>query len=258
MQQTTERVVAASGGLRLLEKHYPAHLRMPPHAHGTWRFCLAIRGEYTDSWRRGYRRRGPSQLSLHPAEETHTTVFHSDAACFHIEFADSWRERLLGDAGIAPEPHEFLDGRVPQIAIEMRGEAMHADPGTALVLEGLACELIGWTARALRRKAAGAPWLARARELLHDRFAETLTLEEIAKAVGVHPVHLARQFRRSYGCTVGAYVRQLRVDFARRALASSAPLSDIALTAGFADQSHFSRVFKHETGLTPGEFRRRR
>lgn len=254
----TERVAAEIGGLRLLERRYPANLRMPPHAHREWRFCLALAGEYTDSWRRGYRRRSPRHLSLHPAEEMHSSIFHGDAACFHIELTGAWQDRLLGDAGIAPEPHEFLDGRVPAIALEMRAEAARREPGSALVLEGLACELIGWSARTLGREAGGAPWLSRARELLNDRFAESLTLDEIAATVGVHPVHLARQFRRTFGCTVGDYVRRLRVDYARRALASPAPLSEIALRAGFADQSHFSRVFKRATGLTPGEFRRRR
>jgi AraC family transcriptional regulator len=70
-------------------------------------------------------------------------------------------------------------------------------------------------------------------------------------------VTLARGFRKAYGCSVGAYLRWLRIVHAARRLAESdEPLAEIALEAGFADQSHFSNVFRRETGLSPSVFRR--
>ncbi|MBA4183537.1 MAG: helix-turn-helix transcriptional regulator, partial [Acidobacteria bacterium] len=72
----------------------------------------------------------------------------------------------------------------------------------------------------------------------------------------IHPVHLARTFRRSYGYTIAEYVRRLRVDFACSALASSnESLAEIAVNAGFSDQSRFSKTFKRLTNLTPAEYR---
>jgi AraC family transcriptional regulator len=69
-------------------------------------------------------------------------------------------------------------------------------------------------------------------------------------------VHLARTFRRHYHCTVGEYMRQLRVNFACRQLREgSRPLMEIALAVGFSDQSQFSRTFKRVMGLTPAAFR---
>jgi len=247
-------------GLRLVEKSYAPGLRMPRHSHAEWRYCLALRGSYTDSWRQSSRTRTPNQLSLHPAEEMHTSAFHTAASCLHIEYVGEWQQRLLGDTGIAPEPHEFLGGQVASIASRMHDELVRADAAvdtcSALVLEGLACELIGWSARALRGEITGASWVYDARDLLRDRFKETLALVDIADAVGAQPVQLARQFRRTFGCTIGEYARRMRVDFACRALRTDSPLSMIALEAGFADQSHFSRVFKRLTGKTPGEYRR--
>jgi AraC family transcriptional regulator len=70
-------------------------------------------------------------------------------------------------------------------------------------------------------------------------------------------VHLARAFRRHYGCTPGDYVRKLRVESACRRLATSdAPLIEVALSAGFSDQSHFRRAFRRQVRMMPGEFRR--
>lgn len=230
---------------------------MGRHAHAEWRYCLPLAGSYTDSWRRGHRTRTVHQLSLHPAEEMHTSIFHTAVTCFHIEYGGAWRDRLLGEAGIAPEPHEFLDGRIPLIARQLHDEFARGAASSRLVLEGLACELVGWSARALRTEAADAPWLERACELLRDRFTEPLTITELAREAGVHPVRLARHFRRAYGCTIGQYVRELKVDFAVRELRTGASLAAIAQRTGFSDQSHFTRVFKRATGITPGEYRRR-
>src|SRR5262249_21772677 len=82
--------------------------------------------------------------------------------------------------------------------------------------------------------------------------AENLTHEAVAAAVGIHPVHLARVFRYHFGATLGDYVRRLRVEFAARQLITTEEtLAGIALAAGFSDQSHFTRTFKRQTGMTP-------
>lgn len=265
-QVVSEQTLA--GGLRLVLKRYDDGLSMGRHTHGEWRFCLALRGAYTDSWRRGYRTRAPGQLSLHPADEVHTSRFHAAATCFHIELAGSWRDRLLGDGGIAPEPHEFLAGRVPGIAREIYQEFQRPDACSPLLFEGLSHELIAWASRQARSEQAGAAgagssrrqasWIAQARDLLHDRFNEPLTLAEIAATLRVHPVHLARTFKRAYGITIGAYVRQIRVEFVCRRLPTGATIADLALQAGFCDQGHLTRVFKRLTGATPAQFRARR
>ena len=89
-------------------------------------------------------------------------------------------------------------------------------------------------------------------ELLRARFSESLTLNTIAASAAVHPVHLVRTFRRFHQSTVGEHLRRLRIEFASQQLADTdAPLADIALASGFADQSHFTRTFKRLTGLTP-------
>jgi AraC family transcriptional regulator len=93
-------------------------------------------------------------------------------------------------------------------------------------------------------------------ELVHARFCENLALGDLAAAAGVHPAHLARTFRRCYGCTVGDYVRNLRTERARQELRTSdRPLAELALALGYADQSHFATAFRRQTGMTPGAFR---
>jgi AraC family transcriptional regulator len=91
---------------------------------------------------------------------------------------------------------------------------------------------------------------------LHDRFRENLRLADIAAEVGVHPVHLARVFRLSYGAPVGSYARGLRLTWAAGRLRDSGDgIAQIALEAGFFDQSHFTRAFKRHFGMTPLAYR---
>jgi len=81
------------------------------------------------------------------------------------------------------------------------------------------------------------------------------TLTELAAEVGVHPAHLSRALQVR-GETVGEYLRRRRVEQAERALAGPRPLAEIAADAGFADQAHFTRVFRRHFGMTPAARRR--
>jgi AraC family transcriptional regulator len=99
-------------------------------------------------------------------------------------------------------------------------------------------------------------WLKQAKELLQDQFQEQVSLNSLAEQINIHPVHLAREFRHHYQMTVGEYIRQLRIEFSCHELTSTdAPIAQIALKAGFFDQSHFCKTFKRLTGHTPIEFR---
>src|SRR4029077_15444706 len=100
-------------------------------------------------------------------------------------------------------------------------------------------------------------WLDQAVELLHDRYVEDLTIAAVANGVGIHPVHLARSFRRHFGCSPGEFTRFCRLERAARMLTrSDRPLSEIALESGFGDQSQFTRAFARDLGIAPGEYRR--
>ncbi len=139
-------------------------------------------------------------------------------------------------------------------------ECREPDDLTPLVVEGLALETLAACAR-LRAGAGSAapPWLRRVHELVQDRFRENLSMAEIAAVAGISADHLARAFRRHFGCTLGEHLRRLRIDFACERLAEGRDsLAAIALSAGFADQSHFTRVFRQRMGITPAAFRNAR
>jgi AraC family transcriptional regulator len=246
----------------LSERVYPARFRTPRHSHKQALFCYVVQGNYTETYGRKTRECNPSALLFHPANETHAEQFHdSGGRSFIIEIAPEWLERARECAAGVDEPAEFHGGTHEFLARRLYKEFALLDGVSTLVIEGLMLEMIGETARrnAYESKTSSdlAPrWLQQARDLLHARFNERLTLAELARDVGVHPVHLAQAFHKSYRRTVGDYVRQLRIEYACHELATSeTPIVQIALAAGFCDQSHFTRTFKLLIGVTPSQYR---
>jgi AraC-like DNA-binding protein len=100
-------------------------------------------------------------------------------------------------------------------------------------------------------------WVPKLRDMLHEQYAEKLTLEVLSKELSIHPVHLCRDFSKYFHCTLGHYIRKLRVESALVLLADERrSLTDIALECGFSDQSHFLRSFKALNNIKPSHFRK--
>jgi AraC family transcriptional regulator len=154
---------------------------------------------------------------------------------------------------------EFRGRGFGWLAWRLAAELRTSDAAAPLAAEGFALELLAATSRETRpgRRAARPPaWLGAAEELLRARGGERIGLSELAAEVDVHPSHLARVFRAHHGVSVGEYGRRLRLAWAAEELAGGdAPLAAIAARAGFADQSHFTRLFKDRFGTTPARYR---
>lgn len=90
-------------------------------------------------------------------------------------------------------------------------------------------------------------------ELMDEHYAASLTVDLLAHEVGLSPAHFARAFKETLGQAPHSYLLKLRLEKARRLLDhSDAVLSNVAQRTGFADQAHFTRLFKREFGVTPG------
>lgn len=242
----------------LVESSYPARLVQPKHAHDLPYFSLVLQGGYTENYGLKSLMREPSTLIFHPREEEHAVDYHSRVRIFRFEMQPQFMDRLIECSKMLRSRAEFRGDSSISLATRIYREFQRMDAVSPIVIEGLALEIIG---EALRREmhnleSRTPAWLNRAKEILHEQFSEDLTLAAIAEEVGVHPVYLARQFRKHYHCTVGEYARRLRVEAAcREVTESDKSLAEIATEAGFYDQSHFSHTFKRLTGLTPTEFR---
>jgi AraC family transcriptional regulator len=246
------------GGLLLAEKTFSPGVELPVHSHKIPGFCFVLRGQFRENSAAKARYCGPGDLVFHPAEELHAEHFGgAGGRILAIGMNPDWLRLVGGDSSVPTESIHFANGCPNQLATRLYSEFCQTDDASQLASEGLALELLAEILRQTFPSNGGTVrWLEEVRELLHARFTATLSLAEISRIVGVHPVHLARSFRKRYGRTVGEYVRQLRIEWACRELRTTeTPIVDIALRAGFSSQSHFSTRFKILTGFTPSKYR---
>lgn len=96
--------------------------------------------------------------------------------------------------------------------------------------------------------------IRRACSYLEENYAENISLEQLAAIAHLSPFHLLRSFRDQVGLPPHAYQIQTRIKQAKRLLGMGLPCADIALTVGFADQSHFTKHFKRIVGVPPGRY----
>ncbi len=103
-----------------------------------------------------------------------------------------------------------------------------------------------------------APWqLRRAQEMMRSHLAEAVPLAELARACKLSPGHFARAFRQATGQPPHRWLMEQRIEKAKQLLVDSTlSLAQIAWTCGFADQSHFTRVFAQLVQSSPGQWRR--
>ena len=243
----------------LSESLYPAKLKMPVHRHEPAYFGIVIKGAYTETVASKTRHCKQLTAVFHPPGESHSVVFHNTSVrIFRVELPETTRDWIRDCAAVLDRPAEFYGGPLASLALRLYGEYRNRDEWSSLASEGLLLEIIAELSRQNARDCGRiAPrWLAQVKEALKSSPARTPSLAELADVAGVHRVHLAREFRRWFHCTIGEFVRGLRIEAACEEIArSDQPIADIALDLGFCDQSHFSNTFKRFTGMTPAAYR---
>jgi len=248
-----------AGGFIFTETYHSPGLVLGRHDHECANFNFTIRGHCRETMRGHSEECGPSSLVIKPPGETHSNRYGSlGARCLIVEITPARLDALGPSNHILGAPVSLCRGPLIALASRMYAELRRCSWGAELVLEGLALEFLGQLARRGTKKSSRvAPqWLRDARERIHASFTERIGLSALAESYGVDPTHFARTFRRWCGCSVGEYVRGLRLQHAAEQLAvSDRPLAEVALAAGFYDQSHFTNVFKLHRGLTPAEYR---
>jgi AraC family transcriptional regulator len=245
-------------GFILTETYRPPGLVLPPHFHEHTNIALAFEGSFIETIGPKPYEVNPCSVIFRPAGEKHSNRYGKTAAhCLIIEVRPQRLAEVRQVTEILDRASYIEPGLFSHLVLAMSREFRISDAVVPLVIESLTLEMLAQATRlSLRIERKPPQWLRQAREVVHEQFAESLSLSSIAAEVGVHAVHLAKMFRKHYGCTLGDYVRRLRLNYASQLLArSDQTLATIALAAGFYDQSHFAHVFKLRFGITPGVFR---
>lgn len=253
------------GGFRVTDALFPPSLKLPSHYHKWACFAVVLTGSVEKTFPSHTFATLPSTIVTMPPQERHLDQFQEKGAHMLVVEPTQVRDELLTSCRpIFSQINQFRDAGLTRIAWQISQELRSPDAASAIAVNGLVLELLsvavritGHTGQVINYKRPP-PWLHQAKEMIHEHFRESLTIAELSTAVNIHPVHLSRTFRHCYGVTIGAYIRQLRLDWAVAQIThSEKPLAIIAAQAGFTDQSHLTRLFSQQKGMPPGQYRQR-
>lgn len=150
----------------------------------------------------------------------------------------------------------LLRGEAERAMRRLVGLGLRAAPGDELAVEQASLTLAGAAVLSLEASRHAPDWLMRAVAMVEDlACAPGLEIRAIADEAGVHPVYLARSWRRHLGRSPASAIRHRRADQATQSLARNMDLAEAAAGAGYADQSHMTREYARIFGVTPGVFR---
>lgn len=251
--------VHADGGVVFHEASYACGQIIPSHVHAEAVITLVLDGDGVDDGGSATKPLGKQDILYTPSHAPHGYRFATKGRWFNIQVSDSWLERVMDGERRLPTNAEILKGNTAAVwAARVRSEVHLRDSVSSMAIDGAMMLMLAELARTPDEGAETRPrWLRRVEEAIDASPATPLSIDQLAALAGVHPRHLLRTFRRYHGTTVAQYIRQRQLQQARVALATSKqPLSMIALDAGFSDQAHFTRVFRHTYGETPGAYAR--
>ena len=164
--------------------------------------------------------------------------------------AAEWLEILVPPRFAIPGP--IADATARAWALSLLREIEAGEPAWEWICEGLILQGLGRLRRIFELAEARPEWL----DVVVGLAREQCALSDIARSVGRHPSHVAREFHRHEGVTVGEFARRCRLELAARELQGTRrSIADIAVGSGFCDQSHFTHAFHRLFGVTPAAYR---
>jgi len=247
------------GSFVFVHHDYPKLAKRTSHSHPWLHLTIVRHGFYSRTLGSRNANYEAGSLSFLQTNDTHTDSYAPGSNCLHVVIPSDIEQALtrgLSPQGAADEIAVSLSARS---SVALQREFRYADRNSPLIVETLLLDLISRHLKVIRDRYSARPrWLGLLLDYLDDTFDQEWNLPEIAAEMGVHPVYLCRTFSEHFNCTLGEHIRKLRVLRGWQLLAiGDATLAEVASLSGFADQSHFTRVFKSHFGLTPGEYRRR-
>jgi AraC family transcriptional regulator len=223
------------------------------HYHDNAHISLVLHGACVERKRVSYDRT-PGKITYYSAREPHQ-IMHIRKPSRHInlEIEDSFFTKYnVSDEAIHTAITKNPDAKF--MMVKMYKELLAGDDFSNTSIQMLLLRLVHKTRKLLHEE--GLPqWVKTVKALLYDKWDETVTLHDLSVAANVHPVTVSKYFPQYFSCTLGEYMRKLKIEKALGLIkASPRSLTEIAYECGFADQSHFIRVFKEFTGYLPARY----
>ncbi len=199
-----------------------------------------------------------AHVSLNASGDTERfTIGESGVHGLSVDIPHGWLARFGLDAAAVASCLCSQDPDLVLLGRRLYAEVLESDEWSPIVIDSLLIEMLALLARRSRRQRGAVPgWIQKVERVLREDAARAYSLQDLGNLTGYHPAHVAREFRKWTGKTVGDYTRAVRLTKARELMSNPRlTLAEIAQEAGFADQSHLNRVFRRCLRMTPKQAR---
>jgi len=259
MEARTIRRTVVRAGLHMYEAVYAGRAALAEHEHASPFFTYVLRGDYVEQSGQSCRSCTRGVVIFHHEREVHSnTVGPFGTASLNVEIpVEQWDELTSDKLRKQDVVGRVLSGDVEWAALAVWREFHRDDFASSLTL-GEAVALLCGHLKASHERGAFEQHhrLDRCAEYLRSQHHPTPTLADVARIAEVHPMHLAKLFRKRFGYSMGEYLRRQRIAWACDQLSrSTGTISRIAVDAGFADHAHFTRTFRRIAGCSPSWYR---
>lgn len=245
-------------GFGLTYTNHGPNQEVGPHSHGVAALTIALRGSFREVVENRALECRIGSVLFKAADVVHANRYsRRGARSLIIEVPVPALDRLSATMPLRNVVAEVTEGIPWARAMRLHRAVQRASDAASLDAEELVCEILGSGLDEASRARSRAPrWVDDIRDRLESDLADVPSLVTLAEDAGVHPVYLARAFRRRFGCSVGEWVQRRRIDRAVVALVrTEEPIARVGIELGFYDQPHFTRWFRRLSGYTPAAFR---
>lgn len=244
-------------GLTLTDTEY-THPKVDWHYHQNPYFTFLLQGKLLEGNKREVYNCSAGTLLFHNWQEPHyNTKSGGFARGVHVEIEQSWLSRFNMSIDKLQGSLRLLNPDLKLLFYQIFREMKRNKVEISLSIHCLLLEVLAAMHDPQAEGVSTKPrWVETVRELLHDQYTNAPSLEGLASTLGIHPVHLSRQFPKYFHCHLGQYIRKVKVEKSLSLMPDKKfSLTEIGFTCGFADQSHFIRSFKEAMGMTPLAYR---
>jgi AraC family transcriptional regulator len=251
--QTTETL--RFGGLTITDTEY-THAFVDWHYHENPYFTFLLQGNMTEGNKKEIYDCAAGTLLYHHWQDSHyNTKPDVFTRGFHIEISADWFEKFQLSKDKTEGSFNIKNPAVKLLMYRIFKETKSIDNCFEISTDQILLDIFHEIAGLKTSREKNPLWVKQIDEILHETFMEKLNLSDLAKIVNIHPIHLSRDFKKYFHCTLGEYLRKLKVENSLKILNEFESLSEVALECGFSDQSHFIRCFKENIGITPLKYR---
>ena len=242
-------------GLIVSETEYSRRVFEGWHTHDNYHLTLILRGGNCEQRKNKELEAAPGDVLVYRRRELHRNAgTRHPSKNISLEIEDKFLSKYQASVP-AFDLNSLQSADAKFSLLKIYKECLTADAQTPASIHALALALLASPLEEISLDKIP-PWTKTLREIINDRWSEVLSLDELSRLLGVHPVTISKKFPRYFSCTLGEYARKIKLEKAFALLGQpQSSLADIAYTCGFADQSHLTRALKAATGFTPREFR---